>query len=321
MGFGSFMTFLILAILALVGVQAVMLGIRVTGRIRLAVGDSTPIGLDTLAVRQAAMASAVGRGLAGLSRFMPLGEKDRAKIVMQLRRAGFEMVQTTAVVLGAKFALVMFGIGVGIVFLPEILREFMPGLPTIPAYFGAAIGGVMLGALLNVVPELVVARLAAMRTAQIEVGFADAMDLLIVCLRAGMTFERGLQRTVADLTVHRRALAGELRRASLDMTVHGRSREEAMNRLAARLDLQVFKDLATTVSASERYGTPLAEALATFAKSARVEAIASMQARIARLPVLLVLPTLTFVLPGIIVIVGGPAFVSLTESLTGVGGG
>ena len=319
MDVATFLIFQAMAIGGLVLFDRMQVGMRISGRLRIARGESSRVGIDVLAVRQAAMASAVGRMLAALARFMPLGEKDREKISSALRRAGFETSQAIAVMLGAKFALVMLGIVSGVFFLPGVLLSFLPGLGPVGSVMAAIMGGVVFGGFLNVIPEFVVARLGAMRARQIETGFADAMDLLIVCLRSGMTFERGLQRTVADLSDHRRALASELRRASLDMAVHGRTRQEAMSRLAARVDNQVFKDLATTVSTSERHGTPLAEAMATFARSARVEAVAAAQAKIARLPVLLVLPTLAFVLPGIIVIVGGPAFVQLMESMANIG--
>ena len=99
------------------------------------------------------------------------------------------------------------------------------------------------------------------------------------------------------------------------MSVHGRTREDALGRLAERLDTRNFRDFATVVAQSERHGTPLADSLRKLAGSVRVHTITTMQAKMARLPVLLILPTLAFVLPGILIIVGGPAFIRLTESL------
>ena len=125
-------------------------------------------------------------------------------------------------------------------------------------------------------------------------------------------------RTLADLRAFQPDLAREFRQASLDMTVHGRTREDALKRLADRLDNRDFRDLATTVAQSERHGTPLADSIRKLANSFRVQTIAAMQAKMARLPVLMLLPTLVFVLPGILVIVGGPALVQITEMLQDV---
>ena len=74
------------------------------------------------------------------------------------------------------------------------------------------------------------------------------------------------------------------------------------------------------MSQSERQGTPAAEALRRLSSSVRVEMITDMQAKMARLPTLLIIPSMVFLLPGLLVIIGGPAFVQLTQGLSGVGG-
>lgn len=250
-----------------------------------------------------------GRLLAGLGGLLPLGEDDRRKIELALQRAGFRSGNTITLVLGAKAGCLLIGLVLGLVIVPSWLPNPLLG-------WGAGlIAGLLLGVVANLIPELVVARLATRRLRRIRTGMADAFDLLIVCLESGSTFERALQRTVVDLRAFQPDLARELREASLDMSVHGRTREEALGRLATRLDNQEFRDLATTVVQSERHGTPLAESLRKLAASVRVQMIAGMQAKMARLPVLLILPTIAFVLPGILVIVGGPAFVQLMGSL------
>ena len=171
------------------------------------------------------------------------------------------------------------------------------------------------GVVLNLLPEFAVSRLAAARFRRIHGGLADAFDLLIVCLESGLTFDRALRRTVDNLRTFQPDLARELGQASLDMSVHGRTRQDALGRLAARLDSQNFKDLAVTVAQSERHGTPLADALRKLAGSIRVQTIARMQEKMGRLPTLLILPSIAFLLPGIMVIVGGPAIMQMSLSL------
>ena len=253
--------------------------------------------------------AASSRGLGGL---LPLGDEDRQKIGTALRRAGFRSTHTIAAVLGAKAACLLAGLATGIAVVPPFVTGPM-------GWGGGAVAGLLLGVVLNLLPEMVVSRLATLRFRRIRAGLADAFDLLIVCLEAGLTFERALQRTVADLKSFQPDLANELREVSLDMNVHGRTREQALVRMAERLDDQNFRDLATTVSQSERHGTPLADSLRKLGSSMRVETITAMQAKMSRLPVLLILPTLAFVLPGIMVIVGGPAFVQLMDSLSDFG--
>ena len=290
-------------------VNRILMHIRIARRLNLAAGGLGRTQIETkVAERSAGVRTVMGRALAILGGLLPLGEDDRQKIAVALQRAGFRSSNTVAVVLGAKAACMLVGLLTGLITLS-------PLVPGALGWGAGLIGGLLIGVVLNLVPELVVARLAASRIRRIHRGLADAFDLLIVCLESGLTFERALQRTVADLKSFQPDLANELRQASLDMSVHGRTRENALGRLAGRLDSREFRDLATTVSQSERHGTPLADSLRKLASSIRVQAIATMQARLARLPVLLILPTLAFVLPGIMVIVGGPAFVQLVESL------
>ena len=297
-------------------VNRLILHIRVVRRLNLVRGGSGRSAIETrLMGRSAEIRGSFGRGLAALGALLPLGEDDRTKITVALGRAGYRSSQATAVLIGAKAACVLGGLAAGLAVLPPLV----PGAALL-GWAGGLIGGLLLGVMLNLLPELVVGRLAARRYRKIHAGLTDALDLLIVCLESGATFERALQRTLGDLRMFRPELAAELRQASLDMSVHGRARGDALERLATRLDSRDLRDLATTVGQAERHGTPLADALRKLGGSLRVQQIATMQGRMARLPVLLILPTIAGVLPGIIVIVAGPAFIRLTESLGEVTG-
>ncbi|MXY55503.1 MAG: type II secretion system F family protein, partial [Gammaproteobacteria bacterium] len=303
-----FVAFCIVASIAYVGyllVDRLILRLHIARRLGLAAGGAGRSRVElNLAQRSADIKGFFGRVFALLGAFLPLGEDDRRKIATALRRAGFRSANTTTVVLGAKAAALLGGLLVGLAAVPPMVTGAL-------GWGAGLIAGFLLGVMLNLVPELVVARMAVLRSRRIHAGLPDAFDLLIVCLESGLTFERALQRTVADLRSFRPELATELRHASLEMSVHGRTREDALGRLASHLDSRDFRDFATTVAQSERHGTPLADSLRKLAGSVRVQVIAAMQAKVARLPVLLILPTMAFVLPGIIVIVGGPAFVNL----------
>lgn len=283
--------------------------VRVHRRLDLALGGRGLTDVEQrLAQHSASVRTGFGRIVALMGGLMPLGEDDREKIARSLRRAGFPSTHALMVVLGAKTISILVGIVAGLVAL-------VPAFPGPMGWGLGVLGGIIAGVMLNLVPELVVARLAAARMRRIHAGLADAFDLLIVCLESGLTFERALQRTIQDLRAFQPDLAAEFRQASFDMSVHGRTREDALGRLATRLDSQDFRDLATTVTQSERHGTPLADALRRFAASFRVALVARMQEKMARLPILLILPTLLLVVPGMMVIVGGPALLQMIESL------
>ena len=286
---------------------------RITRRMNLALGGASRTRLQRgMAGGAAGLKTRLSGGVAALGRFMPLGEDDRQKIATSLHRAGYRSTNALATMLGIKFACMLTGLVTGLIMLTPLL----PGVLGLTA---GLIGGLLLGVMLNIMPEVVLTRLAAGRLYRIDTGLAEAFDLLVVCLESGLTFDRALMRTVDNLKSFQPELANELGQAVLDMSVHGRTREDSLGRLAARLDSQHFRDLATTVAQSERHGTPLADALRKLASSVRIEAISRMQEKMSRLPTLLIVPSIACVLPGIMVIVGGPAFVQLTKSLGGMG--
>ncbi len=287
---------------------------RVARRLRLAGGaDQESRVQSRIAEGMTGVRSGLERVLGVLGTFMPLGEEDQQKIAVGLQRAGFRSPNAVTFVVGTKVACLLVGMAGG----GMAASTLYPG---VIGWGVGLLGGLLVGVVSNLVPELIVTRLAARRVWRIQSALPDAMDLLIVCLEAGLTFERALRRTVGDLRAFRPALAEELGQASLDMRIHGLNREEALGRVAQRLDLQTLKDLTTTVAQSERQGTPAADALRRLSSSVRVELITDMQAKMARLPTLLIIPSMVFLLPGLLVIIGGPAFVQLMQGLSGVGG-
>lgn len=287
---------------------------RFTRRMELASGQVTASLESRIASGTAGFRGAVERIFTALGSLMPLGPEDRAKITTSLNLAGFRSPNAVTIVLGLKFSCLASGLAVGTLFF----NDYQPGL------LGWLIGigiGFFLGVILNLLPELVVNRLASRRRLQITSALPEMYDLLIVSLEAGLTFERALRRTVDDLKTFNPTLAAELGQASLDMSVHGRTRDDALRRVADRLDSQDIRDLATTVAQAERHGTPTADALRKLASSARVETLARVQANIARLPTLMVLPSVGLLLPGFMLIVGGPAILQLMSELSQVSGG
>ena len=296
---------------AVVGMVAFGIWIRirnrrtVTRRLRLAVGnpvESISAGLS------AGLLGATGTVMGTLAQLMPLGAEDQDKIRLGLRRAGIDTEQAFAVIVGAKVSCVLLGIVAGLVIGPLALEG--------PIGWLAGLGGGFLGGIiLNLLPEFVVTFLGRRRIRHVSNGLLDAFDLMVISLESGMTFDRALRRTVDSLMYLSPDLARELRRAVVDIAVHGRPRADAIRRVGDRLDSEELRDLGTIVGQSERHGTPLADALRKLAGSLRISQTTRMREKAGRLPTLLVLPTIGGMIPGLMVIVAGPSFVELTTSL------
>lgn len=279
-------------------------------RLRLATGNAAKSVEGQIG---AGLRGGMGAAMGALSQLMPLGDEEREKIRSALRRADIDSDTALAAVVGAKVSCVLLGIIAGLVIGPQVQDGIM-------GWLGGLVGGFLAGIILNLIPELVVAQLGRRRIRGVSDGLLDAYDLMVIGLESGLTFERSLRRTIASLRYLWPDLARELQRASIDMAARGRPRAEAMQSVGERLDSDELRDLATIVGQSERHGTPLADALRKLAGSLRIARSSRLQERAGRLPTLLVLPTIGGMIPGLMVIVAGPAFSELSSSLQGFGG-
>ena len=147
----------------------------------------------------------------------------------------------------------------------------------------------------------------------------DAFDLMVMCLESGLTFERALASAAEELTRVEPGLGAELRLIEAELRL-GASRRAVLRELQNRTELEGFKDLAMGLIQSDRYGTPLAQSMKNIAAAERVNRAARITARAERLPVLMTLPMLLFVVPGTMLLVAGPAFLAAIEALRNLSG-
>jgi tight adherence protein C len=157
-------------------------------------------------------------------------------------------------------------------------------------------------------PRLYVANLAERRRQVIADGLPDAIDLLVICAEAGLSVDVALARTARELAPAAPALAGELALAATELGLLPR-RADAFANLAARVALPQVQTLADMMVQTERFGTPLAQALRTMAAEYRTGRLLRAEARAARLPALMTVPMIAFILPPLFVVLIGPAVV------------
>ena len=147
----------------------------------------------------------------------------------------------------------------------------------------------------------------------------DALDLMVMCLESGLTFERGILTVAEELMPIERNLAGELRLMEAELRVGG-DRRAVLQEFHRRTEVEGLRDLAMTLLQAERYGTPLTQSMRNIAANERTQRAARVEARAERLPVLMTLPMLLFVVPGTMCLVAGPAFLTAIEALGAMGG-
>ena len=161
-------------------------------------------------------------------------------------------------------------------------------------------------------PDLVIKRLRRRHLARVERGLPDALDMLIICTEAGMAIEPALQRVGQELAFAHPTTAAELTATSVEARLTGDPRGAFVS-LSRRTALESLRRLGVTVVQTMEYGTPLARALRLLANELRNEMITRFEEKAARLPVMLTMPMILFILPALFLIIGGPAAIRVIE--------
>lgn len=169
-------------------------------------------------------------------------------------------------------------------------------------------------------PDLWLRRLANRRKRTIDRGFPDALDLMVVCVEAGLALDPALRRVGTELRVGHRDLSEELSLLSMELQA-GRARGEAMRRFGLRTDLDEVKNFVALLVQTERFGTGLAQSLRVHSEAIRRRHQLKAEELASQLPVKMLLPLVFFVLPLLFIILVGPILLRGVQSmLPGVGG-
>ena len=242
---------------------------------------------------------------------VPVGASERAKIGELLRQAGFQQRDALAIFLSLKMIL-MLAAGVAAGFLAAGVEQF-GGHSLLIGFAGVA--GSVIGGLF---PEAALRRLSARRRVRLSRALPDALDLMVLCVEAGYTFERALSMVSQELEPLAPDLAAELASVEAELRL-GADRRHVLQGLYARTGAEGLRDFAMTVVQGERYGTPMGQSLQNIARNERVQRAARIEAQAGRLPVIMSLPMLLLVVPGILLLMGGPAFMMAIEAIQGMG--
>lgn len=152
------------------------------------------------------------------------------------------------------------------------------------------------------------------RKEKIKDGFADVVDLLVVCVEAGMGLDAAMNRVGQEIEISNKAWNEELKLYNLELRA-GKSRRDALKNLAIRTDVEDIKSLATSLIQTDKFGTSLAKSLRVYSDSFRTKRYQTAEEIAAKLPVKLVFPTILFILPSLFVTLVGPAVFRIYDLL------
>ncbi len=161
-------------------------------------------------------------------------------------------------------------------------------------------------------PDWLMGKLRERYLDRLEKGLPDALDMMVICAQAGLGLGPIVVRVAEELEESYRELAMEMALTAHDLRVMADSRI-ALSNLGTRTGLEGFKRLSTTLIQTIQYGTPMTEALRTLSAELRLEMLTKFEAKAARLPVMLTLPTIVFILPCVFLIAGGPAMIQVMK--------
>jgi tight adherence protein C len=187
------------------------------------------------------------------------------------------------------------------------LADGQPALQLVAVMVGAFLGGML--------PEFVVQQLARRRQKRIKEHLADAVDLMIIAANAGQSLDMSLGRVAEEMSRRAPALGEELTITISEL--RGMSdRRQPLENLAKRTDLREVKSVTATLVQTLRYGTPLTQSLKNLAREMREARMLALEEKAAKLPALLSLPLMLFIMPAIFVVTAGPAVLAIAEAFS-----
>ena len=162
----------------------------------------------------------------------------------------------------------------------------------------------------RLLPDMVLSARRRRYLQDVESGMADALDMLTICVDAGMPIEAAMHRVAQDMLRVNTSVASELRLTARDMSLMP-DRQEALRQMVRRTELPVMRQVATVLAQSFEVGSPIAQDLRILSEDVQADTMLRYQTRAAQLPVYLTLPMILFIMPVIFIVVIGPVALSL----------
>ncbi len=241
-------------------------------------------------------------------RFSLLSEQAIVASMAKLAPAGWRSRDAAITYLLARaFAPVVFVIATGVfVFFGTHLSHGMRILAIIVAVPAGAAA-----------PDVYVRNAADKRRAILQKCLPDGLDLLVICAEAGLSLDAALQRVAREIALSAPLLADELNITALELGFLP-DRRQAIDNLNYRTDTASIRAVVNALKQSEKYGTPLARGLRTLSSEFRDERLMKAEEKAARLPVLMTIPMMAFIMPLLFIVLLGPAAIQILSTLSGV---
>src|SRR6187551_2018200 len=244
---------------------------------------------------------------------MKVLQESQVKIIQQkLAQAGYRNKELAVFVIFARMVLpIALGfLAVVLIYWVEMFPEW-GSIKRFMAFAALVVAGYK-------GPELFLKNKSKKRTDLIRKGLPDALDLLVICAEAGLTVDAAFNRVAKELGRAYPELGDEFALTAIELSFLT-ERRQAFENFAYRVELDSVRGVVTTMIQTERYGTPLASALRVLSAEFRNERMMRAEEKAARLPAIMTVPLILFILPVLFIVILGPAACSIADAFAGDG--
>ena len=242
-----------------------------------------------------------------LTSFKMLQDDQLKKTQLKLMQAGIRTKDLAFFIIFARFILPLV-LGTTAILLIYVF-DFFPLWSAIRRYLTVA--GILV--LSYKAPDLWLSNKVKKRSHAVRKGLPDALDLLVICAEAGLTVDAAFGRVAKELGKAYPELGDEFGLTAIELGFLN-ERRQAFENLAQRVDLEAVRGVVTTMIQTEKYGTPLASALRVLSAEFRNERMMRAEEKAARLPAIMTIPLIMFILPVLFIVILGPAACSINDS-------
>ncbi|MGE0760812.1 MAG: type II secretion system F family protein [Pirellulaceae bacterium] len=240
----------------------------------------------------------------------PASEKDASRLKQRLMQAGFRRQDAPTVFLGLKFLCLCLGFTLG----GGGLLVFGTGVQTLLRCGGLA-------CILFFIPDVLLALIGSQRKQMIFLGLPDALDLMVVCVEAGLGLDQAMRKVSEEMKKTYRVIAEEFGLCNLQMQM-GKGRADALQDLGNRSGVDDLRALASILIQADKFGSSIAQALRVQSDSMRTRRRQIAEEKAAKTAVKLIFPLVIFIFPGIFVVLVGPAAIEMYRKMfTAMNGG
>jgi tight adherence protein C len=238
----------------------------------------------------------------------PKKESDISEMEKDLVKAGYRGKNAAIFYYGTKVLLTL--VMPALVFILVVyMRKPLPATHLTALLFLFALIGYFL-------PNIFLSIKISRRKAKFIEGFPDALDLMVVCVEAGMGMDAALNRLTEEIRTSNRPIYEEFRQLMLEMRA-GKSRKDALRSLATRVDVEDVTSWVTLLIQTDKFGTSIAQALRVHSDSMRTKRHQRAEEMAAKLPVKLVFPLILFIFPSLFIAILGPSMIQAFRLWTG----